>query len=90
MGLIEELCSWRQIQPSQVTPITIQVLLYVDRLKDKHQLDFLAKDFFHSYFVKREKFEIGRYILNARSRARLLVLDFSSNKRSWKYKYFFS
>lgn len=60
------------------------------RLNEKHRLEFLAEYFFYSYFVKRENpKKIGRYVLNSRSKAKLLMLGFSSNERRWKDKYFF-
>lgn len=34
MGLVEELCTWCQIHPSQLALITIRPLLCVDRLKE--------------------------------------------------------
>lgn len=86
MGLVEELSTWCQIHPSQLVPATIRLFLCVDRLKKKYNLQFSAKDLFHSYFVKRKKPEIGRYVLNARADAQLLILGFSSNEPRWKDK----
>lgn len=55
MGLVEELCTWVGIHPSQLVPFIFRLLLCMDRLKEKYNLDFSAEDFFYSYFVKREK-----------------------------------
>lgn len=89
MGLVEELCTWVGIHLSQLASVTIRLLICVDRLNEKHNLEFSAKYFFYSYFVKHKKPDTGHFLLNVRPHERILVLGFSSNKRCWKDKYFF-
>lgn len=51
----------------------------IDRMREKYNLDY-KKNLFYSYYIKREKPEISCYVLNARPRANLLILDFSLNE----------
>lgn len=81
MGLVEELYIWIEIHFSQLVLATVRLLLCVDRLKEKHNLEFSVKDLFYSYFVKRENLDTRHFVLNARPHGRILVSGFSSNER---------
>lgn len=89
MDLVKLVLEWCQVHPSHFTPTTICILLCIDKIKEKWNLDFTVENLFFSYFIKHENVEIRHYVLNIRVKGRLVMLRFSSNKRTWKDKYFF-
>ena len=87
--LIRDMCNHYEIAPSQLMPNAWRVLMSLESLSVRHEVDYELGEVLFSYYLKEHDKDKGKFKLIAQVSHAPIVTCLQTNDRAWKDRFIF-